>query len=265
MSTEQSLTNRVKTSRLARGWSQDDLAARAGIFRAGVSAIETERLVPSTAAALALAAAPGVRRRRPLPTRPYAEPPARSGHGSPSGSHADMAVRTWRGRSYSIRPRRPTWASSGTTAFATREVIEKDPRPHRFLNTGRRVVRSGNRAAGESFQPPQRFSHDRLPLRQAARPSPCWPRASFMPRESILPRPVNRTARRPSREHWRAVSNCLRVARWQEVLPWPRDATYERQLLLGREAAGSAPRGRIGRTGTSGRSRLQTAAAGRDM
>jgi len=47
----------VRTCSVARGWSQDDLAARAGISRAGVSAIETNRLVPSTAAALALAAA----------------------------------------------------------------------------------------------------------------------------------------------------------------------------------------------------------------
>jgi molybdate-binding protein/DNA-binding XRE family transcriptional regulator len=57
MSSEQQLTNRVKTCRIARGWSQDELAARAGISRAGVSSIETNRLVPSTSAALALAAA----------------------------------------------------------------------------------------------------------------------------------------------------------------------------------------------------------------
>ena len=57
MSSEQELTNRVKTCRIARGWSQDELAGRAGISRAGVSSIETNRLVPSTSAALALAAA----------------------------------------------------------------------------------------------------------------------------------------------------------------------------------------------------------------
>jgi molybdate-binding protein/DNA-binding XRE family transcriptional regulator len=57
MSSEQQLTNRVKTCRIARGWSQDELAARAGISRAGVSSIETNRLAPSTSAALALAAA----------------------------------------------------------------------------------------------------------------------------------------------------------------------------------------------------------------
>jgi molybdate-binding protein/DNA-binding XRE family transcriptional regulator len=51
------LANNVKFYRDRRGWSQDDLARRAGISRAGVSAIETGRLVPSTAAALALAAA----------------------------------------------------------------------------------------------------------------------------------------------------------------------------------------------------------------
>jgi molybdate-binding protein/DNA-binding XRE family transcriptional regulator len=45
--------------RIARGWSQADLAHRAGISRAAVSAIEIDRLVPSVAAALALATALG--------------------------------------------------------------------------------------------------------------------------------------------------------------------------------------------------------------
>jgi len=55
------LQNHVKQLRLARGWSQAELARRAGISRAAVSAIEIERLVPSVAAALALAAAFGCR------------------------------------------------------------------------------------------------------------------------------------------------------------------------------------------------------------
>jgi molybdate-binding protein/DNA-binding XRE family transcriptional regulator len=57
MSPGQELTNRVRAGRVARGWSQDDLAARAAVSRAEISAIETNRLVPSTAAALAVAAA----------------------------------------------------------------------------------------------------------------------------------------------------------------------------------------------------------------
>jgi molybdate-binding protein/DNA-binding XRE family transcriptional regulator len=48
-------TNRVKIARIARRWSQDELARRAGLSRTGVSAIEAGRLVPSVAAALALA------------------------------------------------------------------------------------------------------------------------------------------------------------------------------------------------------------------
>ncbi len=51
--------NRVKARRVDRAWSQEDLARRAGISRAAVSAIEVERLVPSVAAALAIAAALG--------------------------------------------------------------------------------------------------------------------------------------------------------------------------------------------------------------
>lgn len=48
--------NRVRAYRQQRHWSQAELANRAGISRAAVSAIEMDRLVPSVAAALSLAA-----------------------------------------------------------------------------------------------------------------------------------------------------------------------------------------------------------------
>ena len=51
--------NLVKTYRQQRGWSQAELATRAGISRTAVSAVEIQRLVPSVAAALSLAAAFG--------------------------------------------------------------------------------------------------------------------------------------------------------------------------------------------------------------
>jgi molybdate-binding protein/DNA-binding XRE family transcriptional regulator len=53
------LENDVRASRIRLGWSQGELAGRTGVSRAGISAIETGRLVPSTAAALAIAAAMG--------------------------------------------------------------------------------------------------------------------------------------------------------------------------------------------------------------
>lgn len=56
MSSTEQAQNHVRARRLARGWSQAELAERAGISRAAVSAIEVNRLVPSVAAALALAA-----------------------------------------------------------------------------------------------------------------------------------------------------------------------------------------------------------------
>ena len=61
MSHTAGLQNQVKTLRVGRGWSQAELARRAGISRAAVSAIEIERLIPSVAAALSLAAAFGCR------------------------------------------------------------------------------------------------------------------------------------------------------------------------------------------------------------
>ena len=50
-------SNRVKQHRLAQSRSQADVAMAAGISRTGLSAIESQRLVPSVAAALALARA----------------------------------------------------------------------------------------------------------------------------------------------------------------------------------------------------------------
>jgi len=47
--------NHVRARRIDRGWSQAELAKRAGISRTAVSAIEGYRLIPSVAAALSLA------------------------------------------------------------------------------------------------------------------------------------------------------------------------------------------------------------------
>ncbi|KAF0216526.1 MAG: molybdate metabolism transcriptional [Geobacteraceae bacterium] len=49
------LHNHIRQFREERGWSQQELSERAGLSRAGVSAIEMGKLVPSTVAALALA------------------------------------------------------------------------------------------------------------------------------------------------------------------------------------------------------------------
>lgn len=49
-------TNPVQAHRVARKWSQAELAGRVGISRTAISAIESERLSPSVATALALAA-----------------------------------------------------------------------------------------------------------------------------------------------------------------------------------------------------------------
>ncbi len=41
-----SIENHLREHRARRGWSQEELARRAGLSRAGISAIETDRLVP---------------------------------------------------------------------------------------------------------------------------------------------------------------------------------------------------------------------------
>ncbi len=55
------LKHHVSRYRAARGWSQEQLARQTGLSRAAISAIETGRVVPSTAAALALARTFGCR------------------------------------------------------------------------------------------------------------------------------------------------------------------------------------------------------------
>jgi molybdate-binding protein/DNA-binding XRE family transcriptional regulator len=55
MSQHRQQNNRVKSRRVDRGWTQAELAQRAGISRAAVSAIEINRLVPSVTAAISLA------------------------------------------------------------------------------------------------------------------------------------------------------------------------------------------------------------------
>lgn len=55
MNTTNPSPNPIQARRLAREWSQAELAQRVGISRAAVSAIEAERLSPSVATALELA------------------------------------------------------------------------------------------------------------------------------------------------------------------------------------------------------------------
>ena len=55
------LKNDIARHRTAHGWSQEQLARRTSLSRATISAIETARVAPSTAAALVLAAAFGSR------------------------------------------------------------------------------------------------------------------------------------------------------------------------------------------------------------
>jgi putative transcriptional regulator len=50
-----SILNRVKELRVARGWTQEDLAKAVGVSRQSINSIERERYVPSLHLALTFA------------------------------------------------------------------------------------------------------------------------------------------------------------------------------------------------------------------
>ena len=52
----QKLENRLKVARAELGWSQEELARRAGVTRQTISSIETGQFVPSALLAFVLAA-----------------------------------------------------------------------------------------------------------------------------------------------------------------------------------------------------------------
>lgn len=85
---------RIASLRRARGWSQEELARRIGVSRAGVGAIETGRTVPSVTTALRLAQALGC-----SVESLFAEPPSPRWAGAPASEGdrvwlaADRALR----------------------------------------------------------------------------------------------------------------------------------------------------------------------------
>ena len=52
---QRDVKNRIKEFRLARGWTQEDLAAAVGVSRQSINSIENERYVPSLPLALMFA------------------------------------------------------------------------------------------------------------------------------------------------------------------------------------------------------------------
>lgn len=88
----------VHTRRRTLGWTQDDLAMRAGVPRSTVSAIEGRRLTPSVSAALALARALGLSVEQLFATDAAAPPPAWAWQPAAPRSRywrAEVAGRTW--------------------------------------------------------------------------------------------------------------------------------------------------------------------------
>jgi putative transcriptional regulator len=55
MSSSSSVTNKVKELRLARGWTQEQLAEAVGVSRQSINSIENDRYVPSLPLALTFA------------------------------------------------------------------------------------------------------------------------------------------------------------------------------------------------------------------
>src|SRR4051812_35259265 len=96
MAEEPRLENDVRAFRGRLRWSQDELARRSGLSRAGISAIETGRLVPSTGAALALARAFGCTV-EDLFRLPRVEPAMRGADSAWAWSATHSSCRYWRG------------------------------------------------------------------------------------------------------------------------------------------------------------------------
>ncbi|HXY34224.1 MAG TPA: substrate-binding domain-containing protein [Planctomycetaceae bacterium] len=124
---------RVRNERVRRGWSQIELARRAGISRAAVSAIEIDRLTPSVTAALALAGCFGCSVEELFGSRGSVRSPEWAWE--PRGSK----VRYWRaevdGRilSYPIEePVRTEYAHDGVFAEGTDRCLANDS-PSRTL------------------------------------------------------------------------------------------------------------------------------------
>ncbi len=61
MGSETELRNRLKERRAERGWTQADLAERAGVSRKTINTVENGVFTPSTVLALRLAAAFGLK------------------------------------------------------------------------------------------------------------------------------------------------------------------------------------------------------------
>ena len=176
------LENDVRATRLRLGWSQEDLASRSGVSRAGISAIETGRLVPSTAAALALAAAmgttvealfrlPGTRAAGDGEAWAWAPPRCPVGTGGPRSAAGCLSTRS--------RSRR--WAWSRTTGRRTGGPGDGTVGP--VADAGRGLLRprggpAGRRAGaagGDAAARPARSSGAALDLLD---PGWCTPPAS---------------------------------------------------------------------------------------
>ena len=226
MSHEQQLSNRVRTCRIARGWSQDDLAVRAGISRAGVSSIETSRLVPSTSAALALAAALECRVEDLFQL------------GSASAEQTAWAwqperepCRYWRA---SVAGREPVYPVEPTNLGVVGHdgVCEKENFASSSLTapSDTLVIASCDPAIGllAANSAPQQFSLTRLSAIQPASPCPVCARTVHVAGIHLAAVGHRNRTQRPPGGVARRLSFAAR-ARWQEGLAaWPGPATPKR-------------------------------------
>ena len=147
----QSLTNRVKTCRTAKGWSQDELADRAGISAppSVQRPWKPRRLVPHPTTARSRAWPPHWTAASKTSFGLARQPPAKqSGPGRRRGKRAVIGARRFRGVNSSTRSKPPASASRHTMVFAA-------------------GVRS---ASGPALRRRTRSS-----WRRAIRQSDCWP------------------------------------------------------------------------------------------
>ena len=240
--------NDLRDRRTLRGWSQEQLARRSGLSRAGISAIETDRLIPSAAAALALAAALECRVEDLFRLRG-----SESHESSWAWSPRTRAMPILEGRggwAYQVIPRGNDRDGLGPSRRClSKRVVPRRRRMRPRAYAGHGLVRSCGRIIGGPARPRRRHSTDRF---TACQPHGTvvdrWRAGACRGRASHNGRAARAETRRSFAASWAPGITCSVLARWEEGiafasglrLPSIREAVRTNLRWVGREDGSGA-------------------------